>query len=363
LWDFDSDIATPASLRIDPQLWQSPSPWVNLPIRAYYQGAQLPANAPVGSTLIDISARHWSGYVEHPSGDDPEVPPLPPEGTNSNPGINPITGTPYNGSDTPGSIDVTYAHHLNRDFMFLDAAAANQEASNTSTQVQPQTQPQFTVSYFDLDPTSSDDPELPRFTRGTGHHLINNKYLINDGAVGNVIPDQSETSDTIFTLFFDADQSNPGLSFTILLYQLTDLSGNAIDGNQYSPNWFGVAVPDGITDFANVIIYFHPSPLQAGYFDTDYALKSNTGNSNQPIQNHTNWKELLGYVDRLASQLAGATKYANATPNQIVILPIMRSANVVDGEQVSYGPGVLTGQWYYIVNAILQDIPTRLSSL
>ena len=99
-----------------------------------------------------------------------------------------------------------------------------------------------------------------------------------------------------------------------MLYELVDLQNNPVDGNAFSPNWFGVAVPDGITDFTNVVIYFHPTPGQAGYFDSDYPSKSNGG-----ISTHSNWKELLGYVDRLGSQLGGAVKTALATPNQIVM--------------------------------------------
>jgi hypothetical protein len=39
------------------------------------------------------------------------------------------------------------------------------------------------------------------------------------------------------------------------------------------PNWFGVAVPDGVTDFSNANIFFHPTPRQAGYNDADYSTK------------------------------------------------------------------------------------------
>jgi hypothetical protein len=36
------------------------------------------------------------------------------------------------------------------------------------------------------------------------------------------------------------------------------------------PNWFGVAVPVGVTDFTRVNIFFHPTPAQGGYKDADY---------------------------------------------------------------------------------------------
>ena len=40
------------------------------------------------------------------------------------------------------------------------------------------------------------------------------------------------------------------------------------------PNWFGVAVPDGLTDFTRPNIFFHPTPGQAGYNDNDYPTKA-----------------------------------------------------------------------------------------
>ena len=85
--------------------------------------------------------------------------------------------------------------------------------------------------------------------------------------------------------------------------------------------------------------------------------------SNGGIPTHSNWKELLGYVDRLGSQLAGAVKNSQATPNQIVIVPLMRNSNVDGGPGVLGGAGILPRQWYYIVNDILKDIPTRLPTL
>jgi hypothetical protein len=147
------------------------------------------------------------------------------------------------------------------------------------------------------------------------------------------------------------------VSFATFLYELVDLANSPVNGNTFSPNWFGVAVPDGITDFTNVVIYFHPTPEQANYFDTDYASKSNGG-----FSAHANWKELLGYVDRLGSQLAGAVKDSGATPNQIVIVPLMRNSNVDGGSAVG-AAGILPRQWFFIVNDILKDVRTRLPTL
>lgn len=320
------------------------------PIRAYYElGHPLPAGAAAGSVLIDAQSSRWSNYVERGPADPKEVPPLPPERTNSN------TDKSKDGHDSPHRAPPTspasfaskppsaYTHHLIRDFMFLDAAAANQRASASPLPVTPQVVQQFTVRFKALDPASfaAEDSALEEFTHGTKRQQVSNKHLLNRASVsgsGN------------FTYLHD------DVSFATLLYELVDLTNNPVDGNKFSPNWFGVAVPEGITEFTNVVIYFHPTPGQANYFDSDYAAKSNGG-----IPTHSNWKELLGYVDRLGSQLAGAVKGAGATPNQIVIVPLMRNQNVDGGQTV--GAGVLPRQWYYIVSDILKDIPKQLPLL
>jgi hypothetical protein len=348
VWDFDSDIASPASSQINP------SKMLGAPMRAYYEGNPLPAGAAAGSLLIDASAARWSNYVERKdTGDPAEVPPLPPERTNSN------LVTSKDGHDSgsrsppqpPPSPPNEYTHHLIRDFMFLDAAAANQGASGPAPSPPSNIAQQFTVNFLTLHPGdfATEDNALGDFTRGTGPQHLSNKYLLDTNN-----PSAPVIGSGDLALLHDGDV---GLSFKTLLYELVDLQANAVDGDQFSPNWFGVAVANSITDFTNVIIYFHPTPGQAGYMDPDYASKTNASDP----QHNSYWKELLGYVDRLGSQLAGAVKHSNATANQIVIVPLMRNANVDGGQPAT--AGILPRQWYYIVNDILKDLPTRLASL
>jgi hypothetical protein len=342
VWDFDSIVSKPATDRIDR------TAIFGKPIRAYYEFGTL-TGAPAGSVLIDANSGRWSNYAERGPAEPKEVPPLPPERTNSNataslnghdePHRSPPT-PPASYASTPGS---GYTHHLIRDFMFLDATAANQAATGPPPAITPLVTQQVTVRFKVLAPATfaAEDPALAEFTRGTGKQQATNKHLLNRASVAG---------SGAFSYLHD------DVSFSTLLYELIDLSNNLLDGGQFSPNWFGVAVPNGITDFTNVVIYFHPTPGQAGYRDPDYPLKSNGGDPN-----HSNWKELLGYVDRLGGQLAGAVKLAAATPNQIVIVPLMRNSNV-DGGQPA-GAGILPRQWYYIVNDILKDLPTRLPTL
>jgi hypothetical protein len=94
------------------------------------------------------------------------------------------------------------------------------------------------------------------------------------------------------------------------------------------PNWFGVALPRGLSDFTRPHIFFHPTPGQAGYVDGDYANK--TGK----------WPELFYYMERLGYQLDGARR------NQIIIMPFMT-------EQAKTG-GILPVNWQDIVTQILQ---------
>jgi hypothetical protein len=341
VWDFDSQVASPATSRIDG------SKIFGKPMRAYYElGKPLPPSAPAGSVLIDARGTRWRNYKERGPTEAREVPPLPPERTNSN------SDTTKNGHDSPPRTPPTapaefpasgYTHHLIRDFMFLDAAAENEAATGPATLLASPIAQQFTVKFKPLNPASfaAEDPALGEFTRGTGKQQALNKHLL----------DRTSVSGTGSFAYIRDD-----VSYSTLLYELVDLANNPVSGTQFSPNWFGVAVPNGITDFTSVVIYFHPTPGQAGYFDSDYASKSNGGQAN-----HSNWKELLGYVDRLGSQLAGSVMRASATPNQIVIVPLMRSGNVDGGRSIA--SGILPRQWYYLVNDILKDIPTRLATL
>lgn len=342
VWDFDCAVA---STKIDP------TKIFGKPMRAYYEGNALPGNAPPGSLLIDAPPRRWRNYVERAPAGPKEVPPLPPERTNSNTttvgGIRTKDGhdeprrtPPVPPASFPAS---GYTHHLIRDFMLLDAAAANKPASGPATLLTPAIAQQFTVRFKPLDPATfaAEDPDLGEFTSGTGRPQVDDKHLLDRTSVSGA---------------GDFAYIREDVSFSTLLYELVDLSNSLANGTQFSPNWFGVAVPDGITDFSNVVIYFHPTPGQAGYIDADYPFKTSGG-----FSTHTNWKELLGYVDRLGGQLAGAVKRAGATPNQIVIVPLMRNGNVDGGRSVD--AGILPRQWYYIVNDIIKDLPTRLPTL
>ena len=298
----------------------------------------------------------YNSWVKYPYNEPPnEKPPLPPFPSNSK-----GTNDPLDGS----SLD--YVHHLIRDFMFADAVFHYQPGDDpTLFTPPPADERRFRVKSIEFDPEKimDEDPNIMDYTRGTGFHNVDKKYLVELDDIHNRE-----------NLKFLYEQD---LQYTAKYYQLTDLTGAVVTGisEEEAPNWFGVAVPSGITDFSNVIIYFHASPAQVtrsgfttdGWNDADYPERN--GDSGGP-----HWKELFGYVDRLGTQMVGTIKrYRNdpqveVTPNQIVIVPFMPTAlcnawhdgtwNSPDGSTYPNigSAGILTDQWYYIVNDIIQDL-------
>ena len=114
---------------------------------------------------------------------------------------------------------------------------------------------------------------------------------------------------------------------TTRLYQITQ---------QVVPNWFGVAVPANVTDFSHPNIFFHPSPGQAGYKDSDYPTKSGM------------WPDLFYYMELLGYQVDGAIKDFGGAANQVVIMPFLTTA--------ATNTGIFAPNWQDIVVDILTDI-------
>jgi len=96
------------------------------------------------------------------------------------------------------------------------------------------------------------------------------------------------------------------------------------------PNWFGVAIPSGITDFTKAHVFFHPMPGQAGYKDSDYASKAGL------------WPRLFYYMERLGYQLDGAKR------GQIVVMPLLTNA--------ATNTGIFAANWSDIVTDILTQV-------
>ena len=128
------------------------------------------------------------------------------------------------------------------------------------------------------------------------------------------------------------------------------------------PNWFGVAIADGCTDFTRPTIYFHPNPQPAGYEhgggNSIYFGKSDPdalGLTPLQSEQRRKWHQLFEYVDRLAAQLAGAVALG-ANPNQILILPFMPASAIGDA-------GKLPQHWHPIVTDILGDVRQAMTGV
>jgi hypothetical protein len=119
---------------------------------------------------------------------------------------------------------------------------------------------------------------------------------------------------------------------TTLLYQINQ---------QVVPNWFGVAVPDGVTDFTKLNLFFHPIPGQDGYDDNFYFSKTGPPGGSQ-------WYHLFYYMELLGYQVDGAITNFGAPGSQIIIMPFMTS-NRTDA-------GILPADWQGILTDILTDV-------
>jgi hypothetical protein len=93
VWDFDSEVTTNPTVLVNP---------VGLPLRAYWQRT----TGPSGSVFTALPASSWTHFQNPPPS---EIPPLPPNASNSN-----------SPSDAANSVNLF--HHYIRDTMFLDAA-------------------------------------------------------------------------------------------------------------------------------------------------------------------------------------------------------------------------------------------------
>jgi hypothetical protein len=148
------------------------------------------------------------------------------------------------------------------------------------------------------------------------------------------------------------------LPYRALLYELRDKVGNTGQASNVVPNWFGVAIPNpDIFDLSKnvfVVVYFHPTPGQAGYDNRDYAAKDGA--------HGTDWKQLYAYVDRLGGQFVGSIQAGARANNRLVIFPFLttppRGAFQTPPTQPAYT--LTTSEWFNVIHDILQDINTNV---
>jgi hypothetical protein len=228
--------------------------------------------------------------------------------------------------------------------MFLDAAVNRMFSGSTSFSGAP---PPLVVNgvtcqlnKVTLSPVfATEDPTKPQVSEGTGSITTSGKLVVDETTVAS-----DGTLD-----FFQND-----VQVTLLLYELQDEFGKVVNA---VPNWFGVAVPSGVTDFSKPILYFHPTPGQDNYIDgakdNNYFKKTASG---PWTGSGRDWRELFANMDRNGNQLAGAI-LQSAISNQIVITPIMTS-----GSAFTAGILIENKNWLTIITMILQDVSTISSS-
>ena len=127
--------------------------------------------------------------------------------------------------------------------------------------------------------------------------------------------------------------STQNAGITSLLFQLNTSS---------APNWFGVAVPQGIVDFSRVHVFFHPIPQQAGYQDADYAHKADSGYVNVGVP----WSRLFHLIEKMGYQSA-----ASVRPT-VVVMPFLTTA--------ATDTGIFAPNWNTILSDILTDARTAV---
>ncbi len=153
-------------------------------------------------------------------------------------------------------------------------------------------------------------------------------------------------------------QSNTTLKFTsasnltyrALLYELREQDG--VTPASVVPNWLGVAIPNpdnfDLSSDVYVVLYFHPTPSQAGFSNADYAAKSGA--------NGTDWKQLFAFADRLGGQMAGAVEHHNGPNNRLVVFPYLKQPAAAPAPKYT----LPTSEWGNILHDILKDINANI---
>jgi hypothetical protein len=165
------------------------------------------------------------------------------------------------------------------------------------------------TSIYDISPIELG--ELAGYHGGTGSF-----------ARSQLVIDPASVPGTQQLSFFTAD-----VHVTTKLFQI---SQNVI------PNWYGVAIPDNVSDFSKPNIFFHPIPGQDGYVDADYPTKSGK------------WPQLFYYMELLGYELDGAIGQFGAPSDQIIIMPFLTSS--------ATDTSIFAPNWFGIVTDILTDI-------
>jgi hypothetical protein len=99
------------------------------------------------------------------------------------------------------------------------------------------------------------------------------------------------------------------------------------------PKWFGVLIPEGVSSFDKIHLFFHPTPAQAGFQDADY-------------QGLGNWPDIFHYLtDDMGSQ------FCAAGTDRVLVMPLMTQGSAQDC-------GIFPQRWESIVGRMLGMLST-----
>jgi hypothetical protein len=102
---------------------------------------------------------------------------------------------------------------------------------------------------------------------------------------------------------------------------------------QVVPRWFGALVPSGTTEFDKLHIFFHPTPGQAGYVDSQY-------------HGLGNWTNIFHYLsDDMGVQ------FCSAAAGRVLIMPLMT-------QSAAPNCGIFPQRWEDIAGQILGMLKT-----
>lgn len=107
------------------------------------------------------------------------------------------------------------------------------------------------------------------------------------------------------------------------------------------PNWFGVLVPDGISDFSKVHIFFHPTPGQV------YDNHHHQVYPDSTYQAKTNWGNIFHYLNKQM-----AAQFCAANTGYVMVMPLLTTG-------AAETCGIFPQRWESLVGQMLGRIASE----
>jgi peptidoglycan hydrolase-like protein with peptidoglycan-binding domain len=108
-----------------------------------------------------------------------------------------------------------------------------------------------------------------------------------------------------------------------------------------APNWFAVLVPDGVTSFEKIHIFFHPTPGQ---------VKTANGVQVFPDANYQTKKGWSGIFHYMSDDFA--VQFCAANSGRVLIMPVLNQAS-------AGSCGILPARWESLISQMLTQIASK----